>query len=227
MSDCGFGFISLFRYTWTYLTYQYLDGHGEMLRSLTKKHGSFSFVNFSFIDSYYFNNLSGELHKVSCPRATLPMGIAIQSGSWDLGFTALRNVVQNPDLIPGFLERVRSFDRNPCANRIKLVLIHTMPYPTCGSNTHCRNARKGKANPAITAIAHLINRALFKVKQWNSQLVVVDAMQIMKSSRLNESFCSNHFLCRHGERQSFKIETTDAGIALASEVMHGLCLGWY
>lgn len=215
------------RYTWTHLAYEYLDGQREMLSTAHKKHGDMHFLNFSFVNSFFFNNLAAELHKVSCSKASLPLGITAQSGSWDLGYTALRNVMLNPGLIPAFLSSLSAFNQKPCADQMSFVFVQTMPYPSCGENPYCRDNRKSKTNPAITAMAHYINRELLKVEQWNISLTIVDAMQVMKASRLTETLCSNHFLCRHGERQSFKVDKSEAGIALASEILHGLCLGWY
>lgn len=95
-----------------------------------------------------------------------------------------------------------------------------MPYPICSNDDNCRNSQYWKTIPAITALSQYLEMELWKTNY--TRLKIIDSIGIMKSS-LKDYHCTNHFLCRHGQARNFYIDTTEAGIALANEMISAAC----
>eukprot|EP01041_Mallomonas_annulata_P011605 gene11605-24298_t len=210
------------RYTWNYLVYKYLDGQKTYINTLEQKHGDIAFSNISFTTKYLFPKLAAHIESLSCPAPNQRLAIAIQTGAWDLGSTPLRNIMLNPKYAPALLKAIEHLKNKECSRRIHVVFVLTMPYPQCNKDDrYCRGHLYWKTNYAISALnSYIVNELTTRINYPN--LHILDSSGIMMANR-REYDCMNHFLCRHGGRQQFRVATTAAGISLANEMMKSLC----
>ena len=117
---------TFYRYVWNYLVNKYLKGQEVFLNTLEDKHGDVKFENISFGLTYFVPNLVRKLDSIDCkPGSPLSDGkkyaISIQTGSWDLANTPIRNLMLNPRLIPALIDAIRRLKERPCGSNIHLV----------------------------------------------------------------------------------------------------------
>ena len=192
---------------------------------MQRKHADASFYSFHFNLKYFLPTVASYINSIDCkPGSPMSDGrryaLAIQSGSWDLSVTPLRNVILNSNYINALLEAIKNLSNRTCSNNIHLVFIQTMPYPSCYKHEFCMNGIGYRTNAAISALSQYVENELLKIN-WKN-LYIIDAMNIIKPNK-QKSECINHFLCRHGGAQNFRVATTKAGIALASEILWAMC----
>ena len=152
------------------------------------------------------------------------VSIALQMGSWDLSAVPLRTVLESPTHgTPALLGAIRRMQMRGCSDTVKLVLVQTMPYPTCAVGddlcTTCQHWHNNFATAALSA--HMV-RELSTPTYHYGNLEIVDAVGIM-SADLDKYECINHFLCRHGEKQMYRVASTPSGEALSCEIINALC----
>eukprot|EP00596_Hydrurales_sp_CCMP1899_P001546 CAMPEP_0119034592 /NCGR_PEP_ID=MMETSP1177-20130426/1579_1 /TAXON_ID=2985 /ORGANISM="Ochromonas sp, Strain CCMP1899" /LENGTH=99 /DNA_ID=CAMNT_0006992119 /DNA_START=1743 /DNA_END=2042 /DNA_ORIENTATION=- len=98
-----------------------------------------------------------------------------------------------------------------------------MPYPKCKKNDgQCVNNQAWHNNYATAALNSYFMEALSIAEYFYGNLEIVDSMGIM-SAYMHQYECMNHFLCRHGDKQNYRVASTSAGEALASEIISALC----
>ena len=142
-------------------------------------------------------------------------------GTWDLGTTIFRNVIHNKHYVEAVLEAVKTLASKNCSDVVKLIFVQTMPYPTCEPNhEECTRSSGWRLNPSIAAMSQYFERELLKSNY--SNVVVVDAGNIIRPSK-SKYDCMNHFLCRHGQLENFRIAKSSGGVSLASEIIRALC----
>lgn len=218
------------RYTWTHIVYHYLDAQRTYLAASEKKHGDIKFENISFTLKYFYPTIASYLNTIPCPNSGEKLSISVQSGTWDLSFTPLQNILLNPAYIDAMMSSIEKLMSRPCAKDIHFVLVQSMPYPKCNLNDGmCLSQQSWKRNPAILAMHQYIQQKLIKLTNSydsshpiSTNIQLIDTSQIMRTYR-HESDCINHFLCRHGGRQNFRVATTQAGMALAAEITRAMC----
>jgi len=233
------------RYAWNLLSYHYLDAQNlYILEELGRKHGDISFKNFELHLIYLMPKVSKWLDSLQCGLnlGVQKIVIAIQTGTWDLASTLLQKVLRSPLFAPGLIESIKNMiDRgcflatgkqqnlnsstatnsNGTVTTYKLVFVQTMPYPDCPDNT-CADIISQRKNGAIGAISQYFERNLHPLGS-AADLEIVDTMSIIRPSKSSYE-CMNHFLCRHGGRQKFRVGQTNAGIALTQEMISSMCL---
>jgi hypothetical protein len=124
---------------------------------------------------------------------------------------------------PVLLNAIKRMEARGCSKTVKLVFVQTMPHPKCNKNDGlCENSQLWHNNYATAALNRYYMEALQKPEFFYGNLEVVDSLGIM-GANMHQYECMNHFLCRHGEKQSYRVATTPAGEALASEIMSALC----
>ena len=114
------------RFTWNFIAYHYMNAQNIFLSTLEEKHGDVHFDNVTLHLKYYYPNIAKVIDAIDCDKIQLPASISIQSGSWDLGYSNLRNMLQNPSFIPAFLKSIINLSFKPCAPLIRIIFMHTM-----------------------------------------------------------------------------------------------------
>jgi len=174
---------------------------------------------------YFLPTVASYINSIDCkPGSPMSDGrryaLAIQSGSWDLSVTPLRNVILNPAYVTALLDAIRALSNRTCSQNIHLVFVQTMPYPSCNKHDMCINSIGYRTNYAIAALSQYFENELLKMN-WNN-IHIIDSINIIRPNK-EKLECVNHFLCRHGAAQNFRVATTKAGIALASEILWSMC----
>ena len=219
------------RFTWSYLAYHYHDGQALYLNTLTEKHGDVSFFRFNLTLKYFIKNIVRHLDDFNCSVYSdtasglgRNISIAMQMGSWDLSALPLRTVMDSPAYgTPALLEAIRRMQLRGCSDTVKIVLVQTMPYPMCNRDDFlCMSSQHWHNNYATSALsAHMLEKLSSPPYRYDN-LEVIDAVGIM-SADLGKYECVNHFLCRHGEKQRYRVASTPSGEALSCEIINALC----
>ena len=100
------------------------------------------------------------------------------------------------------------------------VFVQTNPYPNCHTYDLCKHNTNYRINYAVSALSQHIEIELLKLGTHNIR--IVDAMNIVRANKDHQE-CINHFLCRHGGLQKFRVGATRAGMALAEEIFRAMC----
>ena len=113
-------------------------------------------------------------------------------------------------------------ERRGCSKFVRLVVALTMPCPDCPPL--CKNLQPSRNNHAIGALNQYIYSHLIRQNGTllYSNLAIVDSLSIIDPNK-KYAVCTNHFLCRHGDRQQYRIESTPPGEALAATITAALC----
>ena len=216
------------RFTWSYLAYHYHEGQKIYLETLERKHGDVVFYKFALTQKFMIRNAVLYLDELICPMkgnvTAEKIAIAIQMGSWDLTASPLRNVLEHSEHgMIGVLEAIRRMQLRGCSDMVKIVYIQPMPYPFCNINDgHCRYLQGWHNTYATGALSEYVRAKLLDPKYYYGDISIVDSVSIMKAN-INQYECQNHFLCRHGDKQNYRVASTPAGEALASEIITALC----
>lgn len=219
------------RFTWSYLAYHYHDGQALYLQTLSEKHGDVSFFRFNLTLKYFIKNIVRHLDDFNCSAYSDPasglgrnVSIALQMGSWDLSALPLRTVMDSATYgTPALLEAIRRMQLRGCSDSVKIVLVQTMPYPTCNRDDFlCMSSQHWHNNFATAALSEHMLRELSSPAYQYDNVEVIDAVGIM-SADLDKYECVNHFLCRHGEKQRYRVASTPSGEALSAEIINALC----
>ncbi len=136
--------------------------------------------------------------------------------------TPVRNLIRNPHYIDAILASLERMHSRGCSPSVRIVWIHTMPYPSCDDYDLCLETQHFKTNPSIHAMSQYFTSELQKSTYEN--LVIVEAMDIIRPSRKGFD-CMNHFLCKHGPNQRMRMSVSNAGAALADEISIAMCRG--
>ena len=147
--------------------------------------------------------------------------------TWDLRHTYLRNIMNNQQYISKLYDNINNLlQKKLCQQNIRIIFIHTMPYPMCYISPEgeiqrdCLADQYYRTNSAIETITQSINKKLLLLNYNN--LIIINTLSIMNSN-LNIYDCMNHFLCRHGEKQKFRIAESKSGLALVNEMLYAMC----
>lgn len=219
------------RFTWSYLAYHYHDGQALYLQTLTEKHGDVSFFRFNLTLKYFIKNIARHLDDFNCSAYSdsasglgRNVSIALQMGSWDLSALPLRTVMDSATYgTPALLGAIRRMQLRGCSDSVKIVLVQTMPYPMCNRDDMlCMSSQHWHNNFATAALSEHMLRELSSPAYQYDNLEVIDAVGIM-SADLGKYECVNHFLCRHGEKQRYRVASTPSGEALSAEIINALC----
>ena len=216
------------RFTWNFLAYHFHEGQALYLNTLGRKHGDVAFYHLEFVQKFLISNFVRYLDNLVCPTAgwniTNNIAIALQMGSWDLTASPLRNVLDSKQHgVPALLESIKKMQLRGCSTTVKLVLVQTMPYPICSKTDDlCTTQQVWHNTYATAALSEYIKRKLTEPEYFYGNLEIVDSTGIISAS-LNQYECINHFLCRHGDKQNYRLASTPAGEALSSEIIGALC----
>jgi len=202
-----------------------MDAQRIYLDTLEPKHDSIRLPKMDIVLKYFFPNIARFLDSITCaqdgPYADGGnYSIALQTGTWDLKAAPLRLITRNPAFLDGVLTAVTNLAQRSCSRNIHLVFVLTMPYPACNGYDLCYSSMGHRNNHAIAALNEEFVSRLAATNY--PSYSIVDATSIIRGNR-GHSDCINHFLCRHGGRQSYRVFASNAGAALASETMRALC----
>ena len=220
------------RFNWNWVAYRYHDGQKAYLNTLDGKHGDVSFPRLNLTQLYWYAGVARYLDALQCPtpQSGERLAVALQLGSWALRSLPLRALFTNPREVPAFLAAVGRMQQRGCAATVRLVLSTPTPYPSCDppqKDTLCHSHQHWKSSHAIAALNQHLYQALLggpgqSQPPLYGQLAIVDSLDLMQPNK-KYFLCLGHFLCRHQERQQYRLETTPPGIAMASEILHAMC----
>ena len=125
-------------------------------------------------------------------------------------------------LYVALIAAIDRMERRGCSKSVRLVVAMTMPCPDCAPL--CTNFQPSRNNHAIGALNQYFYSQLIRQNGTllYSNLAIVDSLSIIEPNK-KYAVCINHFLCRHGDRQQFRIESTPPGEALAATIAAALC----
>jgi hypothetical protein len=212
------------------VAYRHHDGQKAYLNTLDGKHGDVSFPRLNLTQLYWYAGVARYLDALQCPtpQSGERLAVALQLGSWALRSLPLRALFTNPREVPAFLAAVGRMQQRGCAATVRLVLSTPTPYPSCDppqKDTLCHSHQHWKSSHAIAALNQHLYQALLGGNgqpPLYGQLAIVDSLDLMQPNK-KYFLCLGHFLCRHQERQQYRLETTPPGIAMASEILHAMC----
>jgi hypothetical protein len=218
------------RFMWSWVAYTYFDAQSKYLNTLERKHNDVSFYHLNLTQKYFVQPIVRYLNKLHCQTATSATSndsvtITLQTGSWDLANMPLRAVFNNPLEVPSLIDAIRRMQERGCSAHISLVIVHTMPFPRCHVNdTSCRGSQGWRNNYAVAALNHHLTSQLFPAGgvPIYDKMKLIDSLDLISPNR-KHSVCTNHFLCRHMERQKYRLERTPPGVALSRAVVEAMC----
>lgn len=158
------------RYTWNNIAYHYLDAQRLVMDNLDRKHGDISFDNFTLHQVYMFPNIAKlllNLTKGNCSlerKYNTEISVAVQTGSWDLSSTPVRNLIRNPKYADSIINAVKDLANSGCDKFLKLIFLTTMPYPICGKGHDlCVYNVHWKTNAAVAALDQYLFKGLLPI----------------------------------------------------------------
>ncbi len=213
------------RFTWDYLAYRYFHAQKTYLNQLEVKHSDISFHHLVFREVFFATNAAKYISSIGCPRdSTIKNVHVVQFGSWDLKYSSLRYVLRNRHFVPSVVQAIIDFtSRKQCSNEPVLVLALPMPYPNCDHRDfYCSKfgTTGSRTNPSVTALSQYLMQQLQAVTA--SNFFIIDSQNIM-GGNLTERAGGVHFLCKHGSKQNYYLQSTLTGEALAAEIVHAAC----
>ena len=197
------------RYKFDYLAIQC---RGD-LPLLPRKHDSSCFGNFCYIYVTYLCNYTNVWKKHLAPlKLTSADVVVIQTGSWDLAFKELHQVMN--ENIAQFRVGLKAIRDGLASHRTPLFLFTEPPF-TDQRCHQCHGKRGNKNNVAITALSASIVSTAAKLG-----IPVHDEFNLLLP-RQSETVCGAHYLCRTASNSRTVIGP--AGIASVELFVKCLC----
>ena len=232
------------RYYWDF--YYYLYYGAKSLGQFDRKHGYSYHIPHLVLESILFATDMGDYFaRLQCPAAGEKVVYVFQFSSWDLQFSSLRNLMDNPDHLGHLAAGIEAFikkcskiaevDDDPSATatgqpsniannvgNVHLVWLGPTPYPKCPT-PECKNRRRFNNHYAGDAVllrlTALVSATIAKytTTKFAPTFDVIN-VRWMASVKMERRVypCHNHLLC-HPEGETMLLSRP--GIAVAGAML--------